>query len=560
MGLGLLAATLLPPGNAGAQIVGSKHDLSVSGQGPVKSSGESEVCIFCHTPHNAAPATPLWNRTLPSLTYTPYSSSTLQSQPGQPTGASKLCLSCHDGTIALGSVLSRAAPIPMTGALPPHSDLTTDLSDDHPVSFVYDSSLAAADPEIVDPTLLPQGIRTDPNGQLQCTSCHEPHSNLHGDFLVVANGFSALCLACHEKVGWPGSAHETSSATWNGAGVDPWPHTDEITVAANGCENCHAPHAAGSAQWLLNELREEDNCLACHEGTVATLDIGGELQKPFRHPVGAFLGLHHPEEDPRQMPRHVECEDCHDPHAATQGSAFPPDVSGPLVGASGVSASGSPVAVASFQYEVCFACHAEGAGVPPPGVTRQILEPSLRLKLDASNPSFHPVEAPGRNPSVPSLLSPLSEASLIYCTDCHASDDGPGSGGSGPAGPHGSIWPALLEREYRTGDGTSESFQAYALCYKCHDRSSILGNQSFSEHRKHIVGERAPCSACHDPHGISVTEGDATHNSHLINFDVDIVSPNPSNGRLEFVDLGIRTGKCSLECHGERHDDKSYRP
>ncbi|MFQ5514450.1 MAG: cytochrome c3 family protein [Myxococcota bacterium] len=542
-----------------AQIVGTAHDLSATGPGPIRALQEPEVCIFCHAPHTASPVTPLWNRSLPTLAYTLYSSSTLQAATGQPTGTSKLCLSCHDGTIALGSVLSRAEPIAMSEPLSGRSDLTTDLSDDHPISFAYDAVLAGQDPELLDPGLLPPAVSLDSAGELQCTSCHDPHSAQHPDFLVLDNAFSALCTACHEKTGWLASAHQSSMATWNGAGSDPWPHTDAPTVGENGCEGCHAPHAAGSGAWLLNFFFEEENCLRCHNGNVASLDIAGELQKPYRHPVDSFVGAHEPDENPLSMPWHVECADCHEPHQARAGPALAPDVSGPLTGAGGVTAGGTPIAAASFQYEVCFRCHADNPAAPLPQIQRVIHEPNLRLRFSLGGPSFHPVEGPGRNPDVPSLIGPLSESSVIYCTDCHAGDDGPGVGGGGPAGPHGSSWPFLLEREYRTVDNTPESAQAYALCYKCHDRSSILGDESFAKHKKHIEGERAPCSVCHDPHGIPAGSGSPTGNSHLINFDTGVVQPNPQNGRLEFVDEGFRQGACTLLCHGKRHQDQRYK-
>ena len=90
-------------------------------------------------------------------------------------------------------------------------------------------------------------------------------------------------------------------------------------------------------------------------------------------------------------------------------------------------------------------------------------------------------------------------------------------------------------------NGSAESVAAYALCYKCHDRDSILGdiaaNVTFSEHQKHVVdlplatGGPASCAACHDPHGV---EPAATSTSHLINLNLE---PTPSgSGRLEFVD------------------------
>src|SRR5689334_13211424 len=167
-----------------SSIVNSKHNLSASGPGAIRAATEQEICIFCHTPHNASPVQPLWNRNMPASAYTIYSSSSLQARSGQPTGSSKLCLSCHDGTIALGSVLSREQPIAMAGGvttLPPGaSNLGTDLSDDHPISFRYDSSLATRDPKIRPPQALPPSVKLDHNQEMQCTSCHDAHNNTFG--------------------------------------------------------------------------------------------------------------------------------------------------------------------------------------------------------------------------------------------------------------------------------------------------------------------------------------------------------------------------------------------
>jgi hypothetical protein len=88
---------------AGTQdVINSPHNLSVSGTGPVTSS-QSQVCVFCHAPHNVSvDMKPLWNRALPTQSYTAYSSTTMSGSPQQPSTISKQCLSCHDGTIALG--------------------------------------------------------------------------------------------------------------------------------------------------------------------------------------------------------------------------------------------------------------------------------------------------------------------------------------------------------------------------------------------------------------------------------------------------------------------------
>ena len=96
-----------------SSILTTKQNLAFNGTGTVKAVSETQVCVFCHTPHNGSREAPLWNRSSSGQTYAPYTSSTAQAHPGQPTGNSKLCLSCHDGTIALGLVHSRPAGIQM---------------------------------------------------------------------------------------------------------------------------------------------------------------------------------------------------------------------------------------------------------------------------------------------------------------------------------------------------------------------------------------------------------------------------------------------------------------
>jgi hypothetical protein len=75
------------------------------------------------------------------------------------------------------------------------------------------------------------------------------------------------------------------------------------------------------------------------------------------------------------------------------------------------------------------------------------------------------------------------------------------------------------------------------LCYKCHDRNTVLNGGPEKVHKKHIDGEDTPCNACHDPHGISAAAGNAINNTKLINFDTDIVFPR-GNGDLRCVSQG----------------------
>ncbi|MBI5394576.1 MAG: hypothetical protein HZA91_04690 [Verrucomicrobia bacterium] len=550
----LLWLPLLPV--RGESIVNSKHNLSVSGPGSIKSTTESDVCIFCHTPHNSAKEAPLWNRFDSGATYTPYSSTTVKATIDQPTGASKLCLSCHDGTVALGLVRSRSQQIPMQGGittLPPGAThLGTDLADDHPVSFTYDAALVTADGQLNNPSQLTPPVRLDKTGQLQCTACHDPHDNQYGKFLVRNNYASALCVTCHDKTDWQGSSHRTSVATWNSQGTNPWPHTTETTVAANACESCHAPHGAGTKQRLLNFADEEQNCYSCHTGNVASKNLQSEFNKISVHPILNTSGIHDPAEDVINPTRHVECVDCHNPHATRSATASAPNAPGSLARVKGVNSSGGIVDSITKEYELCFRCHADSTGRGPARVTRQYIQTNTRLEFSSSSASFHPVTTTGKNPNVPSLISPWTTASLMYCGDCHNNNQGPGAGGTGPKGPHGSSYIPILERQLTMTDNSPESSGIYALCYKCHSRASILGDQSFKEHNKHIVGERAACTTCHDPHGVQ-------GKTHLINFNTTYVTPS-SGGRLEFIDTGDRRGTCYLTCHGKDHNPENYNP
>lgn len=549
---GWLALSWAGGAQAAVSVVNSKHNLSALSPNAIKASTQSDVCIFCHTVHGASPQAPLWNRPNSGATYNPYGSSTARAVIGQPTGSSKLCLSCHDGTIALGMVLSRPTPIQMAGGVTTmpsgRSLLGTDLADDHPISFTYDSALASANGQLVNPAALNSQVHLDANQQLQCTTCHDPHNDQNGRFLVVNNTASALCTICHRMNNWESSDHRASQATWNGQGQNPWPHTPYPTVAANACEGCHAPHAAGTKPRLLNWAGEEQNCYPCHNGHVAAKDIQTQFNKPSYHPIDRTSGVHDPMEDPLNPTRHVECVDCHNPHAARAGAAAAPNAPPSLAGVKGVNLGGAVVAAVTKEYELCFRCHADSNNRGPARVTRQFVQTNTRLDFQPANASYHPVVAVGKNPNVPSLIAPWSTASMLYCTDCHNNDQGPKANGSGPNGPHGSAYTPLLERQLVLADYNNENSGLYALCYKCHSQAVVLGNTSWPYHRKHVVEKQTACTTCHDAHGSS--------KPGLINFNTFYVTASQS-GRLEFSGGGGH-GTCYLTCHRQDHSPKSY--
>ena len=494
---------------------------------------------------------PLWNHELSPQNYTPYQSTTLKAIVGQPSGSSRLCLSCHDGTVAIGMLHNQTLPVTMQNGIstmpPGAANLGTDLANDHPVSFRYDSTLAAANGELNSPASLNQQVRLDRDGLLQCTSCHDPHSDSFGKFLVMDPRGGQLCTACHNPAYWTASSHKTSTKTWNGSGQTPWTHTTYTTVADNACANCHAPHGAGTARRLLNFAVEEDNCLNCHNGNVATKNVAADFNKISAHPITLTSGVHDPMENLLNPPRHVECADCHNPHASKQQPAVAPNAPGALAGTRGVDTTGAAINPVTKEYELCFRCHADSLNRGPALVPRIAPETNTRLEFAPGNASYHPVLGAGKQTTSPSLIAPWNTTSLMYCTDCHNSDQSPATGGNGPNGPHGSLFRPILERELVVADFTDENSGTYALCYKCHSRTVVTGEDSASwkHHKKHVVEKQTACTTCHDPHGVAA-------NAHLINFNTAYVSPN--GGVISFNDGTVGNRSCTLTCHGKAHD------
>jgi hypothetical protein len=218
-----------------ADVCSTVHNLSVSGPGPVKATTETQTCKFCHTPHNADPAYPLWNHQPSAVqNYINYWSPTLKSYSSAADappidGVSKLCLGCHDGTIALGALVVKeetvqTVPEYMTVGMKGY--LGTDLSGGHPISIVYDQALVNlrnSDPNIMhlnwpisdrDVKLYP----TQGGYGVQCISCHEyPCQNKWGASAPPSAPpcwqkatYDEVCLVCHDislPVSTPGAGH-----------------------------------------------------------------------------------------------------------------------------------------------------------------------------------------------------------------------------------------------------------------------------------------------------------------------------------------------------------------
>ncbi len=249
----LLASLLLIPVVAfgytpGSGFQDSPHDFDgvEAGSGTGVFTGQ---CTFCHTPHQAQETRLLWNHTLSAndFSWTDVTSTIggtlLPTISTSYTGPTKFCLSCHDGSVAVGDIawFNKQA---WTGASALDADkhgvgdiyniadpLTGDMDGNHPVAHPYPYQGAANMYNGVttgsgvymtdfasDPTS--SGIRlfNDSGGVvkagalagntgIECTSCHGVHNEsgvvqdeplLRGK-LGGANEANYICTKCHTR-------------------------------------------------------------------------------------------------------------------------------------------------------------------------------------------------------------------------------------------------------------------------------------------------------------------------------------------------------------------------
>lgn len=192
------------------------HNLSVSGPGDLKAQGETEVCKFCHIPHSPVVSQPLWGHVLSDVKG--YKTAKIRKSGGrvenapQPDGASRLCLSCHDGTVALGEIGRSRRPISMAGSQRMGQGrpgfIGTDLSGAHPISIPMPDTVSQDD--AADMGIRPAGaivadpsVHLDSNKLMQCTTCHDPHSDSNYQpgrtpHFWVKPTVTEVCLSCHE--------------------------------------------------------------------------------------------------------------------------------------------------------------------------------------------------------------------------------------------------------------------------------------------------------------------------------------------------------------------------
>ena len=250
----------------GNGIVGSSHDLSNVGN--LKGSQDAadyvttadrqnRICVYCHHPHNAHSASddngytggrdgllssaltysPLWNRDLSTQTFVGYDNGAFMgaasidnptdkrhalnaaddsdSQGTGINGVSLLCMSCHDGVVAMNAYSTNTGTSDGGGAATGTSSAITssagfkgDMNNHHPMGFSY-TEVQAVDAEIAAETV---PITIDGlvkigdvlvNNEFECVSCHDVHNTANSAgaerFLWRSNNESNFCLVCHLK-------------------------------------------------------------------------------------------------------------------------------------------------------------------------------------------------------------------------------------------------------------------------------------------------------------------------------------------------------------------------
>ena len=400
------------------------HNMGVGTPGPV--SGPLAPCQFCHAPHSgvqtsALPATPLWSQKLSTETnYILYSSPSMVNTVLEPTlgSAGNLCLSCHDGTVAPGTNVPYTG-LQMSGSMSSSDLFQGTLQAMHPFNFQLplncsnDNLLAS----------LCTGATGNPavplvQGNVQCNSCHNPHVQFNdpvqGDFLVMNNANSAMCLACHISepsqftalrtaiantaratalpagtsivpahnpsqynpfTQWRQSIHATAvhKVSKNAKDIGPY-----MMVSQNACMSCHTSHNApggaalleGPKPAILNMDAATQDCIGCHNGgsnlSPAIANIYAEFSKTSGHPFPTANNAHSSEESlVLNKDRHATCVDCHNPHAARQTTSFATTaIRESQNGRAGVSGNDGVTEVdpAIDQYEICLRCHGTSTG------------------------------------------------------------------------------------------------------------------------------------------------------------------------------------------------------
>ncbi len=267
------AAAIMLGAMAGQQalagIADTKHNLGASNGNNTNfmTSGTTEICVFCHTPHasNTNVKAPLWNKPTNGGAYTTYSTATSSTIDGSVdmSGVSLACLSCHDGTQAMDTMINKpgsggynasgstlggtwtGANQDGTGKMIGLANLGTDLTNDHPVGIQYCGG----------------GVSTGSAS----TSAASTGSCRDGDFFAPANGTIAGTRVwwVDSNGGTTGTREKTDMILYARAPTLSGDSTSGFFQPFVECASCHDPHSSNTT-FLRIQNTQSAVCLTCH--------------------------------------------------------------------------------------------------------------------------------------------------------------------------------------------------------------------------------------------------------------------------------------------------------
>lgn len=617
----LAVTALLFDGNASAarisDIKNTNHNLSIYGPGSVRAAPynlidpnanpnvkQTEICVYCHTPHGGTKgATPLWNRKLSSATYTPYTSSSLDAAAilggplGQPGGSSKLCLSCHDGTLAIGNVnvmfgrgsanttyelpmyglqgyTDTADTTPLLGGKMPFGgygalsgvasavstgytrNLGIDLTNDHPISVTYTTELA------------------ERNGELR----------------LVDSNQQSVAVGPYYRTGMIIGVR--SSGYRPEAPLEP---TGPLGTGQVQCSACHDPHlretdpSVGNQKFLrLNRFQEappaasyngftDIGCMACHDKnfttTIPATNAGTWAYSVHANPqvstipqtyiTGAAQQNEFPTTTDGAMTNlpvwKASCLNCHDTHTV-QGSRW-------LLREGTDSTSVPKVGGNSAIEETCYQCHSPNSIVENGNPAKDIksdFESNTHMPITLADQQGNLAE-PGSPPrEVHAIGGNFNDAGYVDC--------------SGPTNKCGADFV-----ESRENLGVANLGNRHAECSDCHNPHRAVKFQSFEgnppgtlsglpdaqgTHKFANIAGYTPSNiasgALRGTFGVEPLYGSASFNALAMNFLVKRGDPTDTLGVADCA--GINKATCDNKAYVTReyeicmkcHSDYGY--
>ena len=154
---------------------------------------EDDSCSACHLPHVQIGEEDLSNLGAGELFKIARQRPALATGRYTPGPTSMICLTCHNGSVAVSTVGTAHAMRSASGGAWSPSFATRD----HPIGVLYPDRKKGFRPKAGVEAI---GKIKLPDGRVECISCHDQHEEEElPHLLVMSNKRSALCLSCHEK-------------------------------------------------------------------------------------------------------------------------------------------------------------------------------------------------------------------------------------------------------------------------------------------------------------------------------------------------------------------------